>query len=182
MVTEVWKKIDGFPGYEVSNLGQVRSWRSRNGKGCSRTPHLLKQSPFQGRPYLRVGMIGHSGNLSHHRVHRLVLEAFVGSCPDGMEGCHNDGDPTNNALTNLRWDTKASNFEDQVKHGTRQKGERHHRSAMSDEARQAILAALIHLDGNAKRDNTGLVKRLAEEHGVSIGAIYKMRKRAAHGA
>lgn len=177
-MTEVWKKIDGFPGYEVSDLGRVRSWRSRNGKGRSKEPHLLTPTPFQGRPYLRVALTGNSGNVTQHRVHRLVLEVFVGPCPDGMEGCHSDGNPTNNALTNLRWDTKASNFLDQITHGTRRRGERHPRSSMSDKERANILAALNHLSGHSRRDNTGLVKQLAKEHGVSIGTIYKLRERA----
>lgn len=51
-------------------------------------------------------------------VHRLVLEAFVGPCPAGMECCHEDGDPGNNRLTNLRWDTHAGNMQDAVRHGT----------------------------------------------------------------
>lgn len=51
-------------------------------------------------------------------VHRLVLIAFVGPPPDGMEVCHNDGDPTNNVLSNLRWDTRTGNMRDAVDHRT----------------------------------------------------------------
>jgi hypothetical protein len=35
-----------------------------------------------------------------------------------MVACHNDGDPTNNALPNLRWDTQAGNLADRLAHGT----------------------------------------------------------------
>ena len=42
-------------------------------------------------------------------LHRVVLETFVGPCPDGMEGGHYDGDPGNNRLENLRWDTRRVN-------------------------------------------------------------------------
>jgi len=45
-------------------------------------------------------------------VHRLVLEAFVGPCPDGMEACHLDSDKTNNRVSNLRWDTHLENMRD----------------------------------------------------------------------
>lgn len=177
---EVWKPIDGYPHYEVSNLGRVRSWRPRNGRGLALAdePRVLKAIPFSGRPYLKVALTDLGGHVSHKRVHRLVLSAFVGPCPEGLEGCHNDGDPSNNALTNLRWNTKGSNFEDQIKHGTRRKGERHPRSAISDEARADILASLSHLSGNKRRDKTGLVKRLAEEHGVTAAMIYNLRRRA----
>jgi len=52
------------------------------------------------------------------RVHRLVLEAFIGPAPKGTICCHNDGDPTNNRLENLRWDTHSSNTRDAIRHGT----------------------------------------------------------------
>lgn len=52
------------------------------------------------------------------KIHHLVLEAFVGPRPDGLETCHNDGVPANNWLTNLRWDTKPNNAKDRRVHGT----------------------------------------------------------------
>lgn len=51
------------------------------------------------------------------RVHLLVLEAFVGPCPPGLEGCHTNGDGLDNKLTNLRWDTHAANMQDRLRHG-----------------------------------------------------------------
>lgn len=60
------------------------------------------------------------------RIHSLVLEAFVGPRPDGMEGCHNDGDPANNHLANLRWDTRAANNQDTLRHGRHEKKRRTH--------------------------------------------------------
>lgn len=56
-------------------------------------------------------------------IHRLILEAFIGPCPEGMEACHNDGNCRNNELSNLRWDTPESNIQDKIKHGVC-KGER----------------------------------------------------------
>lgn len=51
-------------------------------------------------------------------VHHLVLEAFVGPMPEGHEGCHRDGDRTNNHLGNLYWGTRAENVRDAIEHGT----------------------------------------------------------------
>lgn len=59
-----------------------------------------------------------SSRMVNRKVHRLVLEAFVGPCPDGTVGCHNDGDTTNNSVGNLRWDTPGANNRDKRTHGT----------------------------------------------------------------
>lgn len=53
----------------------------------------------------------------HSYVHRLVLEAFVGPCPPGMEACHWNGIPGDNRLHNLRWDTPSANNADILRLG-----------------------------------------------------------------
>lgn len=45
-------------------------------------------------------------------IHKLVLEAFVGERPSGMQACHGNGDKTDNRLVNLRWDTVKANHRD----------------------------------------------------------------------
>jgi hypothetical protein len=57
-------------------------------------------------------------------VHRLVLSAFAGPCPEGMEACHYNGNPADNRLCNLRWDTRKANHADKVRHGRSARGER----------------------------------------------------------
>jgi hypothetical protein len=52
----------------------------------------------------------------------MVAEAFMGSIPEGMVVCHNDGDPSNNHLDNLRVDTQAANLADRWEHGTHRGG------------------------------------------------------------
>lgn len=73
--------------------------------------------------YVRFTLKDAFGKLKNRYMHRLVLEAFVGPCPSGMEACHNDGNRANNALDNLRWDTRIANHADKAKHGTALKGE-----------------------------------------------------------
>lgn len=51
-------------------------------------------------------------------ISSLVLEAFVGLRPPGLQTCHNDGDSTNDHLSNLRWDTPSENMWDKTRHGT----------------------------------------------------------------
>jgi hypothetical protein len=58
-------------------------------------------------------------------VHHLVLLAFKGPCPKGMEARHLDGDPSNNKISNLRWGTPKKNMQDRDKHGKTKFGEDH---------------------------------------------------------
>ena len=57
--------------------------------------------------------------------HRLVLESFVGPCPDGCEARHLDGNRLNNRVENLAWGTHRENMDDMDRHGTRQRGSSH---------------------------------------------------------
>ena len=101
---ETWKKIDGYEHYMVSDLGKVRNRRK-----------VLKG--YIDDNYLHVDLSS-SGRSRSHRVHRLVLAAFVGPCPEGMECRHLNGKSTDNRLGNLKWGTPAENREDQRRHGT----------------------------------------------------------------
>jgi hypothetical protein len=59
-------------------------------------------------------------------VHSLVLEAFVGPRPDGMQCRHfPDRNPTNNRVSNLSWGTPLENANDRRVHGTIACGDRH---------------------------------------------------------
>lgn len=117
MESEVWLTVDEFEGfYEVSNLGRIRSLDRADGLGRPRRGKVL--NPVRDRKnHFSVYMRG-GGKGRHRFVHRLVLTAFVGPCPEGFEGCHNDGDPSNNRLDNLRWDSQSGNVLDTVRHGT----------------------------------------------------------------
>jgi len=55
-------------------------------------------------------------------VHHLVLEAFVGPCPPGLEASHKDGDPSNNHVSNLVWESHLKNVRRKIDHGTVAKG------------------------------------------------------------
>jgi hypothetical protein len=99
-----WRTVHRAPEYEVSDAGQVR-----------RAGRVLKG--WSGSRGYRLVALCSDGAQRNIQVHRLVLEAFVGPCPPGMEGCHNDGNPSNNALSNLRWDTPSANRYDTVRHG-----------------------------------------------------------------
>lgn len=106
--TPEWREVPGFPGYEVSDQGQVRSFRRYV------VPRLLKPGETIWGHLLVV--LQRDGGHTRH-IHRLVLESFVGLRPPGMETRHLDGNPKNNRLTNLRWGTRSENSLDRVRHG-----------------------------------------------------------------
>lgn len=120
MSSERWLPVIGHPGYEVSDLGQVRSLDrqmaqlSSLGVSYSRVLRGQLLRPLvQKSGYQKVTVAGRT-----YRVHVLVMRAFVGPCPDGMEVCHWDGNKSNNQLENLRYDTRSENGRDAVRHGS----------------------------------------------------------------
>lgn len=143
---EIWKPIPGHDGYEVSSLGRVRSFKTRDADGgrtgpwrIGTTPHVLAPNIIQG--YCSVKLTGGQPM----RVHRLVLLAFAGPCPDGMEGCHfPDHNRQNNRLDNLRWDTRLENNRDTCRLGRHRvpRGSGHACAKLTEESVRGILAYL----------------------------------------
>lgn len=121
---EEWRPIPGWEGYyEVSNGGRVRSLPRiitlSNGVNQPLKGKILSPANDGRTSHLRVNLFrGGKGTSTH--VHRAVLEAFVGPCPDGMEACHWNDDPKDNRLENLRWGSRKENTLDKVRNG------RHH--------------------------------------------------------
>jgi hypothetical protein len=107
------KPIPGFPGYEITDDGRVWSNKTRRGVAGGRWLRAHKSN----YGYKQVALYS-NGVATLRVVHRLVLEAFVGPRPSGMECCHNNGDPSDNRLENLRWDTRSANQKDAVRHGS----------------------------------------------------------------
>lgn len=119
--SEIWKPVVGYEGlYEVSSFGRVRSVdRSVPTGRAGHAPLRLKGRVLKlryNRQYPAI-TLHKEGGIKGRTVHSLVLEAFVGPRPPKRYGCHNDGDPRNNHIDNLRWDTQSNNLHDAVKHG-----------------------------------------------------------------
>lgn len=107
MNSQKMQPILSFPGYKITRDGKV--WSDKSHK-------WLKTFVDGQTGYIMV-------NLCHSRyrytpgIHRLLLEAFVGPCPEGMETRHLDGNRQNNDLSNLAWGTRSENRRDTTKHG-----------------------------------------------------------------
>lgn len=112
-----YRPIAGFDGYRVGSDGFVES-RCKRGRGGPGRLSLHWQRLAGGRDadgYWTVNLATGDGRILTRRVHRLVLEAFIGPRPAGMVCCHEDDNPGNNALANLRWDTPTANMHDYLR-------------------------------------------------------------------
>ncbi len=126
-----YRDVAGYPGYRVGNDGSLWSCRKRGrgAKGVTNQWSLLRghiDHDGRRRIMLRPGK-------QYVPVSQLILVAFVGPCPPGMEVCHGDGDASNDALTNLRWGTRQSNMDDRTRHGRTGMGESHALSKLTDD-------------------------------------------------
>ena len=121
-MTEEWRDIPGFPGYQVSDLGRVQSVdrliydprsETTNRPAFRRYPgRVLTPTLNTGYPRVKLGG-GHPGV----PVHRLVALAFIGPCPPGQETRHWDGDNLNTRRGNILYGTRSDNAKDRVRHG-----------------------------------------------------------------
>lgn len=104
---EIWKDIRGFPNYEISNKGRVRSWNN-NRYGRGENFKFLKPG-LSGDNYFTVSLRkNNKGNTKY--IHRLVAEAFIPNPDNKPEVNHKDGNKKNNILTNLEWSTYSENL------------------------------------------------------------------------
>ena len=131
------KPIPGFPGYFATSGGDILSFKYRRWK------QLVPNHAQKG--YAVVSVRDSDGRKSTQRVHRLVLLAFVGPCPDGYQTRHLNGDRKDNRLANICWGTPVENHDDMRRHGTlpgwQNKGSNHGNAKLTeDQARQIKLA------------------------------------------
>lgn len=126
---ETWKDVVGYESiYCISNLGRVVTLRSK-------IPRLMVPCPRKRHSDNRlfVGLWKNKEQKSW-AVSVLVLTAFVGQRPPGMEACHfPDRDTTNNRVENLKWATHVENVGHRVVHDTVLYGTRLYISKLDDE-------------------------------------------------
>lgn len=158
---EIWKNVPGFQGYQVSSLGRAKSLdRMIQSKGDQKRgpyqrkiPGKLLEASRDAEGYRHVYKVG--------RIHRAVLLAFVGPCPEGQEVRHRDGDKENNSLKNLLYGTRSENQLDRVGHGTSHRGEQHPMVKLTTQ--QVIVI---------KKDRGATTQRaLAKRFGVTAGCV-----------
>lgn len=146
--------IPGADDYMVSRCGKVLSTKK---KPCI----ILKQ--FKDKlGYMKVSICD-GKTVKTRTVHSLSAITFLGSTPEGHEIAHNDGNPSNNNIANLRFATFAENQADRAGHGTECRGEKNPLAKLDD--LRVKEARTLFKKGMTKTD-------IARRLGVTRSAIY----------
>lgn len=163
-----WRPVVGWEGrYEVSEYGEIRTVARTVsfGRAVRKIPQAEIYRHRNQRGYLQVVLW--KGSLSKSRaVHRLVLDAFVGVRPDGLQCRHLDGNALNNHFTNLKWGSSRENIDDRTAHGRHcVKGSSNPRSRLSE------------VDVHMVRGSELCAGDLSRSLGVSLTTIRHIRSR-----
>ena len=163
-MSEHWLPVPGYEGlYEVSDLGNVRSLhvsKKPRKNGALLTPAEIGKTTA----HLAVALY-RDKRAKTWQVHQLVLLAFVGPPPPGMQSRHGTGGNLDNRLANLCYGTSKENKADQVRDGVANRGER---------CGSAKLTAAIVLECRRRYAAGETQTALAAEFGVSEPTISQL--------
>ncbi len=151
--SEQWLPIAGFPDYQISDLGRVKSHKGRQPKILSPVnfgPYIGLYLFIEGRKYIKY-------------IHQLVAQAFLGPQLNS-DVRHLDGDRNNNCLTNLAYGTRKENMADALAHGTTARGVKCPQSKLTD-------STVIEL--RKLRQEGITVPKLSQMFGVSLRTVYR---------
>lgn len=96
----IWKVIDGFDNYEISNTGLVRN---------NKSGRIL--SDFAQKTGYHSVVLSKEGKQYTKYVHRLVAEAFIDNPENKAEINHLNFRKNDNRVDNLKWVTRAENMQ-----------------------------------------------------------------------
>ncbi len=156
------RTVPAFSGYAAGDDGTV--WTNKyHGRATSVWKQRKPQVDKAG--YLKV-QIRVSGKMLTTGVHRMVLLAFKGPCPEGMECRHfPDRNPSNNRPCNLQWGTPLENSADRTYHGSfdPEKGEDRYNALLTEKS--VLQICDDYSSGESSND-------LAARFGVSLPLIH----------
>lgn len=146
---EEFKEIEGFPNYEISNCGRVRT-KSRKiryvhavtGREHYRQSQERYLKLFQNACGYKFVSLRNAGKATPITVHRLVALNFIPNIDKLRVVNHKDGNKHNNCLSNLEWCTDEYNHRHATETGLKASGERVGTSVLNSKCILAIRKLL----------------------------------------
>ncbi|WP_430229315.1 HNH endonuclease signature motif containing protein [Paraburkholderia tropica] len=138
-----FRTIPGWPEYECSDRGDIRRLHA----ACGATVGKYLKWQIMNIGYAKVSLC-RDAKRKEYLVHRLVVMTFIGDIPPGMDVCHFDGNKLNNALSNLRIDTRKGNCSDNIRLGRTPRGQK----CGSNKYDAAFILRVRELSANGVRD------------------------------
>lgn len=132
IIMEIWKKIEGFENYEISNLGGLKV-NLKFRKNREYQSKILKPSKDKDG-YFRTALTNNNKRFMKN-IHRLVAENFIKNNFNKPCVNHINGIKTDNRVENLEWCTVRENNIHAIKLGLsgQASGEKHHMSKLKQE-------------------------------------------------
>lgn len=164
----LFRPVARFPFYAVGSNGSVWGCQKR-GSGSGVPGPWRRLNPTTSRGGYHAVTLCNGPIRRRVYVHVLILETFVGPCPEGMEARHYpDRDVTNNAIRNIRWGTAQENADDRREHGTVPRGECQWRAKLTADDIMSIRRRVA--DGES-------MYSVAKEYSVNDATIYDAVRR-----
>ena len=146
------KQITSLPNTFITRDGRI--WR--NGK---------PKKVYVGLNGYKTCTFSINNKSNPKTVHRLLLETFVGPCPEKHEALHINGNRLDNRLENLRWGTRKENVADAIKHGTATIGTKNSQSKFNKEDLNEIMKM---------KSQRMTAQQIADRFNVSKTTVYRV--------
>jgi len=170
---EIWKDIEDYPDYQVSNFGRIKSFIKYRGTD----ERILRQCKDSGKYFIVV--LYKNGKEKTKQVHRLVFETFIGKLEKGYNIHHIDEDKENNNLDNLKLMSESEHTSFHMKGKNNPMFGKHHseetKNKMSENHYNKITnQKIIDIQEDL---NTGYYTQvqMAKKHGVSKSVISNIK-------
>jgi hypothetical protein len=154
---ENWRDIPGFPDYQASDLGRIRSHKYGVWK-------VLRLTPHSKNGYLVVSPRV-AGQYVVRSVHRLIARAFLGDA-EGRDVNHINGNKHDNSLQNLEYLSRGDNHRHAFRTGLREPVGR----KLTDDQ----VGQILELQGTAPASD------IARQFGISRTTVNRIHNRKSH--